>query len=159
MGDFPLDLAEQVRAEHNGIMGVTLFLGHDGHNVCTLTDYDGEVGKGESGYGMTDAIRKALSDFRYRSLSSGAVAGREAVEVAIEAAIKAFGDKGDGLFNTAGFQGAINAASIYRLTDSDVVKLLSGHRQLVRLAGGAHWLRLPHQHYRYEAGATAPSNR
>lgn len=151
--DNPLELAEKIRKEHNGIMGVYLFLGHDGHNECTLRDYDYEVGKGESGHSLLDAIHKALSNCRLRSLTSSMVDGREATEVAIEKAIKLFGSMGinEGrVFNTAGFQQAINSTGNYRLMDSDVIELLSSHRQVVRLAGGAHWLLLPHQTYRYE---------
>jgi hypothetical protein len=147
------ELAEQVRREHNGIMSVHLFLGHDGHNVCILEDYNGEVGKGESGRTLSEAINKALSNFRYRELTSGVVAGREAVEVAISDAIKLFG--GGDIFNTASFQVSINSARRFRLMDADVINLLCNHRQIVRLAGGEHWLRLPHQIYRYASPAEA----
>jgi hypothetical protein len=146
----PFELAEKIRTEHNGIMGVRLFLGHDGHNVCTLEDYDCEVGRGESGRSLMSAIENALSNFRYRSLTSGMVCGREAVEVAIDSAIKMFGGGDNRIFNTADFQVAINSTGNYRLMDTDAVELLSNHRLVVRLAGGCHWLLLPHQIYRYE---------
>lgn len=149
----PFELAEKIRKEHNGIMGVYLFLGHDGHNECTLRDYGYEIGKGESGHSLLDAIHKALSNYRYRTLTSNMSFARETVEVAIEKAIESFGSMGinsDRVFNTAGFQQAINSTGNYRLMDSDVIELLSNHKQIVRLSGGAHWLLLPHQVYRYQ---------
>jgi hypothetical protein len=153
----PFDLAEQIRKDHNGIMGVELFMGHDGHNACALKDYSGEVGKGESGRSLLDAIEKALSNHRLRTLSCNMTFAREQVEDAIKTAIKSFGgpddDASDRIFNTAGFQQAINSTG-YRLHDSDVIELLSNHRQVVRLSGGSHWLLLPHQTYRYQPPAT-----
>jgi hypothetical protein len=60
---------EQIRKEHNGIFGVRLFLGHDGHNVCRFDTYDETLAEGESGRSMQEAVDRCIAAW---SLEAGA---------------------------------------------------------------------------------------
>lgn len=141
-------LAEKVRTEDNGVFGVKLFLGHDGHNVCMLEDYNKEIGRGESGHSLLNAVLAALSDWRYRNLLSPSTWARDTVETAIERAIQEFGGGAEGIFNTAGFETAINTDAYAALTGVQIVALLETNPRIVRLHGGYHWLRLPGMYHR-----------
>ena len=55
---------EKVRTEHNGVMSVELFFGHDGHNVCRFKSYDGLLGEGESGRSMQEAVDRCYEAWR-----------------------------------------------------------------------------------------------
>ena len=58
--DWP-ERIERVRKEHNGIFGVQLFMGHDGHNVCRFTDYEKLIAEGQSGVSMQQAVERCLN--------------------------------------------------------------------------------------------------
>jgi hypothetical protein len=145
-----LSLAESLRAQHNGIFVVELYLGHDGHNVCVLKDYDGEIGKGQSGKSLYHAIQRAMSDRNLRSLTATA-SGKKAVETALHLACEFYAkaDQIDGVFNTGCFQRAINQIMNTYVNSDDCLTLLLNHEKVVQLAGGHHWLRLPQNFTRF----------
>lgn len=138
----------ELRAQHNGIMSIEIFLGHDGHNAVTFRDYDKVIGKGAKGGGILQAVTDAESDWRYRNLTS-TEHGRKTLEGAFELACQKFGSDG-GLFNTACFQTAINTHAYALLNLSDCLEILLSSPRVVRLKGGAHWLLLPEAHTRYQ---------
>lgn len=64
------ELVEEVRREHNGVMGVRLFFGHDGHNVCKFEDYDRTIAEGESGRTMDEAVSRCIQSWELERKAS-----------------------------------------------------------------------------------------
>lgn len=60
-------MVEKLRQDHNGIFGVRLFFGHDGHNVCRFESYEKTVGEGESGKSMQEAVERCVANWHLRS--------------------------------------------------------------------------------------------
>lgn len=58
------ELVEEVRREHNGVFGVRLFFGHDGHNVCRFDTYDETLAEGESGRSMQEAVERCIDAWK-----------------------------------------------------------------------------------------------
>lgn len=146
-----IELAHRIRAEHNGIMGVRLFMGHDGHNACHLDDYDGEIGRGDSGGGMLRAVQDAYTDRRFRSLmliNSSWV--RQYLDDKIEEAVQKFGGQPNAVLNTACFQSVTQKIPGVEFSGDQVAAILSKHPRIIRLKGGCHWLRLPEDFEVYE---------
>lgn len=148
-----IELAEKLRKDHNGIFGVRLFLGHDGHNVCRLEDYDKEIGHGESGRSLLEAIQSARADWRFRILR----ASPNTILDHAKEAVRLFGDKGDGLFNTAGFQRAVEENYHARLSGEQAEEILERSARVVRLKGGCHWMLLPDGYERFLPDESLPS--
>lgn len=95
-------LAQELRAAHNGIGGVYLYLGHDGDNVCTLKDFSAKpIGDGVSGRNLLEAVLRARTDWR----------NRKAMEKAA--------DKKLGIVNEATPEGkcAVDAACVHQCLD------------------------------------------
>lgn len=135
--------ADTIRREHNGIFGVRIFLGHDGHNVCELSDYDKVLGKGDGGVDLLQAVERAMSDVRRtRFLETTPVS----LHVAIEVAILEFGVPQT--FNTASLQARFRSDDGWMPTPEDVSSLLNANHRIVRLSGGCHWYLLPGGHKR-----------
>jgi hypothetical protein len=137
--------AERLRLEHNGIGGVYLFLGHDGHNTCTLKDIDAKpVGQGESGRSLLEAVERAESDWRARRLWQT----HSVLELA-HAAAKLYGGV-DGArcytFRTATFQAAVAEHGV-DLPPDVAVSLLVACGHVVRLHDGHTWYLLPFEKY------------
>lgn len=161
-----MELAKELSKQHNGIFTVELHLGHDGHNVCVLRNYEAEVGRGESGRDLMDAVEKAASNWRLRryrgvdvTSSHPSVEGdilREALEAAHSAFKGPNAEASDGIFTTVHFEVAFNAArggaKPLPLRQEDIVELLCSLPNVVRLHGGSHWMLLPGQHRRYVEG-------
>ena len=138
--------ADRLRRDHNGIMTVSIHLGHDGDNTVLLRAYDtpdGPVvlGKGCSGASLRDAVEEAEKDWRERAL-------RGRMDEILADAVKRFGidphapEDNAPIFNTAGFEIAAFALG-WGVKTAEAVELLSTHPRVVRLAGGAHWYLLP----------------
>ncbi len=58
-GDWP-QLIERIRTEHNGVFGVDLFFGHDGHNACSFRNYERVIVTGISGRSMQEAVERCI---------------------------------------------------------------------------------------------------
>jgi hypothetical protein len=56
-----IETIERIRREHNGVMRVDLYFGHDGDNVCRFSSYEKEIAKGESGRSMQEAVARCIS--------------------------------------------------------------------------------------------------
>jgi hypothetical protein len=56
-----VETVEHIRREHNGVMRIDLYFGHDGDNVCRFSSYDKELAKGESGHSMQEAVERCVS--------------------------------------------------------------------------------------------------
>lgn len=67
----------EIQREHNGVFSVELFLGHDGHHVCTFRNYNkgdaGIVAEGESGRSIQEAVERCIADWRKPKLDPRAV--------------------------------------------------------------------------------------
>lgn len=63
------------------------------------------------------------------------------IRLAMERAVGRFGDRGDGLFNSAGFsQEFAKLAGVRGMLDGlEVRAMLTGRQDVEPLAGGAHW--------------------
>jgi hypothetical protein len=57
------EIVEEIRTQHNGIMSVTTFMGHDGHNVCRFHDYQSIPASGESGRSMQEAVERCVENW------------------------------------------------------------------------------------------------
>lgn len=54
------EIVELVRTNHNGVMAVFLYFGHDGDNNCRFADGDGRtMAEGGSGRSMQEAVEIA----------------------------------------------------------------------------------------------------
>jgi hypothetical protein len=62
-------IIERVRAAHNGVFVVELYLGHDGDNVCKFCAYknhdghDNVIARGESGRSLQEAVERCCLDW------------------------------------------------------------------------------------------------
>lgn len=56
-------LVEEVRLQHNGVMSVELFFGHDGHNVCRFRNYEKQLAEGDSGVSMQIAVERCIAEW------------------------------------------------------------------------------------------------
>lgn len=131
--------ANKLRREHNGIFGVHLFLGRDGHNECKLIDYNGTLGEGESGRSVLEAVDRAVADCRRtRFLKTG----KTELAIAIDKAIERFGP-GQPVFSAAGIQQYFRADDGWMPTGEHVAIVLRGMPEVVQLRGGCHWYLLP----------------
>jgi hypothetical protein len=54
---------DTIRAEHNGVFGIYLFMGHDGHFSCEFKDYDKTISKGESGRSLFEAVDRCIDSW------------------------------------------------------------------------------------------------
>lgn len=54
---------EDFRKQHNGVFGIELFFGHDGHNVCRFKSYYHLLAEGESGRSMQEAVERCVQAF------------------------------------------------------------------------------------------------
>lgn len=54
---------EDFRKQHNGVFGIELFFGHDGHNVCRFKSYYHKLAEGESGRSMQEAVERCVEAF------------------------------------------------------------------------------------------------
>lgn len=61
------EIVEKVRTDHNGVMSVELFFGHDGHNVCRFKSYDELLGEGDSGRSIQEAVERCYEDWQLES--------------------------------------------------------------------------------------------
>lgn len=130
--------ADRIRREHNGIGGVYLYLGHDGDNVCEFKDIDGKtLAKESSGRNLFEAVglcEKAWNRAKWiknaRCMMDGA-AYRFSGQLV-----------NDGCFNTAALQSEIREQYEVVASPDDVVAALTARKDVVRLAGGCHWLYL-----------------
>lgn len=61
-------------------------------------------------------------------------------------AIRRFGDRGDNVFNTAGFQQAVKHVTGTMPDSGPLAEKLDASPRVVRLAGGCHWMLLPGGH-------------
>jgi hypothetical protein len=138
---------EQLRQQHNGIMSVEVFMGHDGHNAVRFRDYDKVIGEDASGGSLLDTVQKAESDWRYRNLTTTDY-GHNTITKALHNALKLFGS--ETVFNTACFQRAINTDGYATLTNAHCLQILLNHPRIVRLKGGCHWLMLPDGFTKYD---------
>ncbi len=149
-----IEIADKIRRQHNGIFRVDIYLGHDGDNVVTFGSYENNIGKGESGTSLLEAVERAWADWRWRKLV-GTDFGKEAVMDAVQVAITEFGGP-EQVFNSAGFYQAINTPDAYaKIGTSHCQDILENHPRIVRLSGGAHWLLLPCEHTRFVSNVTA----
>ena len=59
------EIVEFVRENHNGVMSVELFFGHDGHNVCRFCPYrpDAVLASGDSGRSMQEAVERCYYEW------------------------------------------------------------------------------------------------
>lgn len=138
-----LELAEEIRKDHNGIMSVNLYMGHDGHNVCILKDYDKVLARGESGRCLLEAIEKAYRNWRiqgYLSFHKAENLAKKTTEL--------FGDPC--IFNTSSVQAIIKEDTDYDINvDVELIPYLTNCLRIVRLEGGCHWMLLPENYKRY----------
>jgi len=138
-----ISIAEELRKDHNGIGGVYLFLGHDGHNACELKDIDSrEVGKGESGRTLLEAVQRAERDWRHRRV----LKRRDGVLGLARQAAQLFAlgaDNSFGVFTTQNFQAIVSTQHCYLPTPEQVEQMLAGERCVVRLTGPHLWFVLP----------------
>jgi hypothetical protein len=137
-----ISIANNIREEHNGVFEVMISLGHDGNNVCVLRGYDKDVGRGESGTDLLDAVEKALGDWRKRKFRKEA----DIVSLANEAILLRTPNI-HRVFSTADFQRVCPVP----LTPEDVDGMLIDQARIVRLATGAYWMLLPEGYHRYIA--------
>jgi len=56
---------ERIRQDDNGVFGIRLFFGHDGHNVCRFEDYGRTIAGGESGRSMQEAVDRCIADWNH----------------------------------------------------------------------------------------------
>jgi hypothetical protein len=57
---------EEIRADHNGIFSIRLFMGHDGHFSCEFADYEKALFNGESGRSISEAVDRCIVSFYRR---------------------------------------------------------------------------------------------
>ena len=138
--------AEHLRIAHNGIMTVTLHLGHDGNNVCELRDYGGVIGRGETSVSLKEAINRAEREWTLRRFWKR----NKIEEIAHFAAILFAGSpaKNDGVFQTAHFQTEIRTLSSVDIDSETACELLKSSPRIVGLSGGCTWLLLPNNYSR-----------
>jgi hypothetical protein len=133
---------ESLRREHNGIFGVRVFLGHDGHNVVTLHDDDRELARGESGRSLDEAAQRAERAWRlgnfWEFFKPHGIA---------EAAAHEFDNANEpgngGAFTTAAVQLHVKRETGWEMTGAEVAERLEASPRVVRLRGGDFWFLLP----------------
>lgn len=140
-------VVECLRAEHNGIMGVYLYLGHDGDNICELKDGESKrIGFGQSGKSMSEAVQRAKADWAAERFWAS-----YPVPMLADATIKRTGtDKTTKVFTTTQFQQTMRAFSTAAAIDASdwtlVNARLAASPWLVRVVGftdNPQWVVLP----------------
>lgn len=150
------DVVEKIRVSHNGVFGIRLYLGHDGHFACDLEDYDKVIGHGESGRCILEAIERAQQDQRFRILQANFSWG--VIMASVKKAVAA-SDRDDSIFTSAEFLTAINQGTAdAKISQQQAIELLSNNSCIVRLHGGSHWLLLPNGHRRHEPELSTANN-
>jgi hypothetical protein len=76
------------------------------------------------------------------------------IEFLAAEAVRDFGDRGDGLFNTAGFQQAVKRVTGTMPDPNSLAMSLESCARIVRLSGGCHWMFLPDGHRRFSGQPT-----
>jgi hypothetical protein len=56
-------LVEEIRTQHNGVMSVELYFGHDGHHVCKFRNYEKQLAEGDSGVSMQLAVERCIAEW------------------------------------------------------------------------------------------------
>lgn len=135
-----IEEANLLRTDHNGIMCVELFMGHDGHNVCRLRDYEKILAEGESGRDLREAVMRAAEQWKVANL----LKVYEPIVIAEKASLDYNGPgPGLGVFSTADVQAFARRQLGFTPDAEPLIKHIESCPRIVRLKGGCHWLILP----------------
>lgn len=57
------EIVDRINREHNGVFGIRLFFGHDGHHACCFDSYTETLAEGDSGRSMQEAVERCVESW------------------------------------------------------------------------------------------------
>jgi hypothetical protein len=132
--------ARGMRDHATRIRGVSPEVANDFARYAALADPEGlstTSGRGEPG----QAGAKAARARRHKAAEEAQAVPNDLVRLAAERAVRSFGDKGDGLFNAAGFSAELcKLARLRGPIDGELVRvILAGRTDIAPQKGGSHY--------------------